>query len=101
MSLQHPIEIDLAVYSLDVIKSVIYRLPQDCTAELALKGGMAECVLRASKEKSDADWETIASDFWRELADQDLRRSIAEETSDIRNVILALAFSKTGLQSDE
>jgi len=36
----------------------------------------------------------------REALDEDLRTTVAKETAEYRNLILALAFSKTGLQSE-
>jgi hypothetical protein len=35
------------------------------------------------------------------VLDQDLRASIARETEPVRNAVLALAFSRTGLQENE
>jgi len=40
----------------------------------------------------------IINAFKRELLDQQLRLSIKKETEPQRNLILAYAFSKTGLQ---
>ena len=40
----------------------------------------------------------LINEFKRELLDQQLRISIKKETEPQRNLILAYAFSKTGLQ---
>jgi His-Xaa-Ser system protein HxsD len=39
----------------------------------------------------------LVADFRNEVLDQVLRERIRAETSDIRNLVLALAFSRTGL----
>jgi His-Xaa-Ser system protein HxsD len=39
--------------------------------------------------------------FKKEVLDQDLRLKLKAETEPIRNLILAHAFSKTGLIADE
>lgn len=40
----------------------------------------------------------VLADFTRELVDQELRLKIKAETEPVRNLILALAFSRSGLQ---
>ena len=39
--------------------------------------------------------------FFRELLDQELRELIIQETAPLRDLILAHAYSRTGLPSDE
>jgi His-Xaa-Ser system protein HxsD len=46
---------------------------------------------------ADADLASLEGRFRNEVIDQDLRRRIARETENTRNLILAMAFSKTGL----
>ncbi len=41
--------------------------------------------------------ETILENFKKEVLDQDLREKIAKETEEVRNLILAHAFSKTSI----
>jgi DNA replication protein DnaD len=45
--------------------------------------------------------QTIREDFYRDLLDQSLRKQVSDETLEIRNLILAQAFSNTSLLSDE
>lgn len=47
---------------------------------------------------SNNNLEKIVDDFKREVLDQELREKIKQETEGVRNLILAYAFSKTGLQ---
>jgi His-Xaa-Ser system protein HxsD len=59
------------------------------------------CQISAISEKGKIDIEAEINRFKNEVLDQDLRQTIANETVTMRNVILAHAFSKTGLQSNE
>ena len=63
---------------------------------------MVLSLLAGSQGQVTADeCERIINDFKIEVLDQGLRARIAKETSASRNAILALAFSKTGLQGGE
>jgi His-Xaa-Ser system protein HxsD len=51
---------------------------------------------------NDVDFATLVSELRCEVLDQVLRERIRAETADVRNLVLALAFSRTGLaESDE
>jgi His-Xaa-Ser system protein HxsD len=43
----------------------------------------------------------LVGEFCNEVLDQDLRETVAEETTGIRNLLLAQAFSKTSLIDSE
>lgn len=92
--------IDLAVYSLDCIKRAAYRFTNRFSLEMQIEGNKALCTLIFDPSISDTMVEPVVSAFRKELLDQDLRASISEETQEIRNLILAHAFSRTGLISD-
>ena len=47
--------------------------------------------------ESDADAEALVAEFRNEVLDQVLRERIRIETQEARNLILAVAFSGTGL----
>ena len=53
------------------------------------------------RDKAQNDLEAAERELRAEVLDQDLRASIARETEPVRNAILALAFSRTGLQESE
>lgn len=59
------------------------------------------CTLNFQDNLSESAANFIAEDFKREVLDQDLRSTIASETEQIRNLILAHAFSKTSLISKD
>ena len=58
-----------------------------------------QCTLHFSPNAAD-DVEAILAEFRNEVLDQTLRERIRGETQEVRNLILALAFSNTGLVED-
>jgi His-Xaa-Ser system protein HxsD len=90
------LEFDLAVYRLSAIKKAAYRFGDRFHVQLA--GGQHDRVQVVLIPKTDADdAEFWAGEFCNEVLDQDLREVVAEETSAIRNLLLAQAFSATSL----
>jgi His-Xaa-Ser system protein HxsD len=89
-----------AVYGLDAVKRAAYRFADRCHVEIELSAEGIVCQLAPRSMQTDAQIELLKSDFASEVLDQDLRISIAKETEPYRNLILSLAFSKTGLPSE-
>lgn len=88
-----------AVYDLDTIKRAAYRFTDQVAFDFTLSGD--EIVCSVTQLSSDLGKINIIDAFRNEVLDQDLRRSIAQETAGIRNVILSHVFSRTGLQGGE
>jgi His-Xaa-Ser system protein HxsD len=89
------------VYSLETIKKAAYRFADVMSVDFEVHDNEIVCTLRFALSQSEADLERIIASFRTEVLDQDLRSIISVETAPIRNVILAHAFSKTGLQGGE
>jgi len=93
--------VDLRVYRLAAVQKAAYRLAARCTAVLGDVTESSLCVSltfpRAVSEEHALD---VARLFFQELLDQELREQIAAETAPLRNLILAYAYSRTGLPSD-
>ena len=90
--------IDVRVYRLGAVKKAAYRLADRCTAILgALDEPLLPVSLRFAPAISETAAREVARAFFQELLDQELREQIAEETSAIRTLILAAAFSKADL----
>jgi len=87
--------------SLDSIKKAAYRFIDQFSAEFVIEDSNIWCVLRFPPTKSKESIDFVVNDFRKEVLDQDLRASIRAETEPIRNLILAHAFSKTGLSQNE
>jgi His-Xaa-Ser system protein HxsD len=90
--------IDTRVYSLDSIKKAAYKLAAVASAILQPKDDHTIAVLfnfEGVRKKSDPN--RVIADFCNELLDQDLREIIKRETTPVRNLILAHAFSRSSL----
>lgn len=93
------VSFDLGAYSLDAVQRAAYRLSARASSEIAVEEKTIEVVLRPL---GDEDLATIAGELRSEALDQVLRERIREETADVRNLVLAVAFSRTGLtEGDE
>jgi His-Xaa-Ser system protein HxsD len=57
--------------------------------------------LTSSIGVSDHDFSIAVESFKKDVLDYHLRAKIKAETAPVRNLILGLAFSKTGLQDRE
>lgn len=89
------------VYSLGSIKKAAYRCSDRCAFDLKQEKGYYIAVLLLNRDLTDADAAAIEADFRNEVLDYDLRESIAAETAQVRNAVLAYAFSRTGLQGGD
>ncbi len=88
----------LDVYSLDTIKKAAYKFTDKVSFDFRVNDGFVEVSLVSNDNKLSSDEVgRISQELSNEILDQDLRKRIAEETEDLRNLILAQAFSKTDL----
>lgn len=88
------------VYDLETIKRAAYRFTGQLAFNFIPEHDSILCqITPLAIDSSEA--EIAINSFRNEVLDQDLRRTIANETATVRNVILAHVFSKTGLQSIE
>ena len=85
---------DAASHSADAIQRAAYRFSDRVSCELTSGEDVHRCVLTAV---GDANVNALVADFRTEVLDQVLRERIRAETEPIRTMILAQAFSKTGL----
>ncbi len=85
---------DAASHSADAIQRAAYRFSDRISCELTSGEAEHRCVVTPVK---DTDLDALVADFRTEVLDQVLRERIRSETLPIRTMILAQAFSKTGL----
>lgn len=90
------LDLDSSVYSLEAVQKAAYRFIDRLTVLISQSEGRIICVI--DPVRTTDGFEIILADFKRELLDQQLRLQIKTETADVRNLVLAHAFSKTGLQ---
>jgi len=86
----------LSMFSLEGIKRATYALMARATVRFETTPGEVRCILIPTSLKEEP--EALERDFRREVVDQDLRISIEAQTEPVRNAILGLTFSRTGLQ---
>ena len=89
--------LDQSVYSLEVVQKAAYRFIDRLTILISNTDTQILCEITPIEGLSKPV-EEIVADFKRELLDQQLRFQIKAETEPVRNLILALAFSRSGLQ---
>ena len=92
------VELSNAVYELEAIKQAAYRFSDRISVEILPGSDFTICRLVPVTPAAGKHLDEIAEDFRTEALDQDLRLKVSTETEATRNLILSLAFSKTGLQ---
>jgi His-Xaa-Ser system protein HxsD len=97
----HEVRFSSDIYSLETIKRAAYRFSDKLSFNFLTEESSILCQISPVSRHDSIDAILEINHFKNEVLDQDLRQTIANETATMRNVILAHAFSKTGLQSDE
>lgn len=92
---------DTKIFALETVKKAAYLYVDRFTVDFNLSGSRLTCTLSFTKDTSGEVAMKLVEEFKKEVLDQDLRERIKAETAPIRNLILAHAFSKTGLIADD
>lgn len=93
---------DLQAYSIFAVKKAVYKFAADCSAILnKSEENTIEVHLSFPDELDKTAQKSIVRALCNEVIDQDLREQIFQETEATRNLILAQAFSKTNLLSED
>lgn len=92
---ERSVHFDRAGHSLDAVQRAAYRFSDRMSCDIAEGDEAIEVKLHIAEDQEDAD--SLLADFRNEVLDQVLRERIRAETADVRNLVLALAFSKTDL----
>ena len=95
------VNFDSQVFSLKAVKKAAYKYIDSFSADISVKDDEVRCVLNFTSPRSDESCARLVDDFKKEVLDQDLREKLKAETELVRNLILAHAFSKTGIVSNE
>jgi His-Xaa-Ser system protein HxsD len=86
---------DQRTADLDALQRSAYAVAADMTIDIRASGTDYVCTLFPRKQDSADD--DLKHRFRLEVNDQILRVRIAKETEPLRNLVFALAFSRTGL----
>ena len=100
-SKQTLLRFDNRVFSLPAVKKAAYKYINSFTADINLEGNEIVCALTFASPANEEHSSRLVEEFKKEVLDQDLREQIKTETAPIRNLIFALAFSKTGIVGNE
>lgn len=92
---------DERAYSVEVIQKAAYRHMNSLVVGISIRDGHIQCAIEPTIGTSDAAFGLVLQDFQKEVLDQQLRVRIKAETESVRNLILGIAFSRTGLQGGE
>ncbi|WP_159732656.1 His-Xaa-Ser system protein HxsD [Methylosinus sp. Ce-a6] len=91
------LELDRSIYSDEAVQKAAYRFIDRFAAIVSRADNSIVVEITFGTESSNQR-EHVVADFKKELLDQNLRLRIKTETEAVRNLILAYAFSKSGLQ---
>ncbi len=88
---------DGKAFSLDTVKRALYRFTDLCSFDIQSIDEQIKVTLHLPVAANQVKVDDLCSRIRNEVLDQDLREAISKETAGIRTLILANAFSNTGL----
>lgn len=95
--IQAHLSFDSNIFSIDTLKRTFYRFSDLCSFDISINDNKNyDVVIYVSKAFSE-NMDDLTFKIRNEVLDQDLRDSLSKETANIRTLILANAFSNTGL----
>ncbi len=90
-----------SLYDGEAIQKSAYKSLNLFTIDLQSSAEAFNCKLSANNGVSDELFAHAVEEFKKEVLDQQLRLKLKAETESVRNLILGIAFSNTGLQGGE
>jgi His-Xaa-Ser system protein HxsD len=90
----HELVFEKSAYTADAIQRAAYRLSDRLSIDLMSEGETYRCVVHVTPERDEA---AALHELRCGAVDEVLRERIRGETEGVRNLILSLAFSETGL----
>lgn len=100
MALSDTLIFDERLYDVQVLQKAAYRSINSLTVDITSMGGQFFCALSSNIGVDEASFLTAVQEFKKDVLDYQLRHRLNAETQPIKNLILGLAFSKTGLTSE-
>lgn len=87
------VEFDPAAVTIDAVQRAAYRMSDRLSIDVRA-GEVIECTVHIP---AGSQVDELLAEFRNEVLDQVLRERIRQETAEARNLILAVAFSNTGV----
>lgn len=100
MALSDTLVFDERLYDAQVLQKAAYRSINSLTVDFTSRGGQFICALSSNIGVDEPSFLTAVQEFKKDVLDYQLRHRLNIETQPIKNLILGLAFSKTGLTSE-
>jgi His-Xaa-Ser system protein HxsD len=100
MACSHTLVFDERLYDAQVLQKAAYRSINTLTVDITSDEGRFICVLSLNIGLDEPAFLSAIQEFKKDVLDYQLRHRLAVETQPIKNLILGLAFSKTGLISE-
>ncbi|POA47179.1 His-Xaa-Ser system protein HsxD [Pseudomonas sp. MPR-ANC1] len=91
---------DEQLYDAQTLQKAAYRAMNSLTADIARSEGKLSCVLSSNIGIDEPSFLLATQEFKKDVVDYQLRLRLDAETLQIKNLILGLTFSKTGLISE-
>ncbi|AUB74621.1 His-Xaa-Ser system protein HsxD [Pseudomonas sp. Lz4W] len=100
MTFSHTLVFDERLYDALVLQKAAYRSINALTVDITPEEGQFFCALSSNIGVDEPSFLSAIQEFKKDVLDYHLRHRLAIETQPIKNLILGLAFSKTGLISE-
>lgn len=100
MDFSHKLVFDERLYDAQVLQKAAYRSINALTVDITLDGLQFVCALSSNIGVDEQLFLSAVQEFKKDVLDYQLRHRLAVETQSTKNLILGLAFSKTGLISE-
>lgn len=100
MELAATLVFDERLYDGQVLQKAAYRSMNSLTVDISCIDGKFFCALSANIGIDESSFLSAVQEFKKDALDYQLRHQLNTETLPIKNLILGLAFSKTGLISE-
>ncbi|PWE37479.1 His-Xaa-Ser system protein HsxD [Pseudomonas prosekii] len=91
---------DERLYDVDVLQKAAYRSINSLMADISCSDGKLVCALSSNIGVDEPSFRFAVQEFRKDILDYQLRHRLNAETLPVKNLILGLAFSKTGLISE-
>ena len=91
------VDFESTAYSITAIQKAAYRCSRFITIDIKLENEKITCELQQLHGCSNDDYIAAVEEFQKNALDYALREKISRDTEAVRNMILGLAFSRSGL----
>ncbi len=100
MAFSNKLIFDERFYAVQVLQKAAYRSMNSLVVDIDVDGGQFICALSSNIDIDESSFLSAVQEFKKDVLDYQLRHQLNTETQPIKNLILGLAFSKTGLISE-